>query len=459
MSATATQTLGVEFQLKGLKDVLNAFVAVRREQAATTRDIDKSMANLSKVAGRVAAGGGSRGGRSSGGGRRPAGPKSFSDRLNDMMYSSRFGAGTGPMPLAGKVVDLIGGKNSPLGRGLLGIGFLGGAAIEVGKTFLTLVKVGNDFALDMNKMSTTTGGTQGETSRLLGWANLLGPGNTGTATSATMNLQKAMTGGGMGQVYAAKFGLANLTDSFGNQDYAGYELKLLPQLRQMWQNDKSKGHGSSLRAIRSLGQQDMIPAFRADNTAFNNSMRIAKGAGGNSQGAIAFGSAEANAQTAWAKFLNSFLGPSGATAAVQKFADVLNSIADPKSPGDKIMRAAVQPWWMTLGDTIKDYKGLAHNLANKDPNLKNALHVMGAPSFAAASPHARAAYEAHLKEMRKSTNASSGIADIIRDAVRGGGVAGSYGNMTRSNPMPSQIDTGFVLNRYLSLKALHLSSF
>jgi len=411
-------------------------------------------------------------------------PKSTSDRLLEWLGTSRFGAAGGRIqPLIGRTMDMVpGGRNSPLAKGILGIGILGSAALELGKMFFSLSAKGNEFAVSIGKFNGQTGGSIKENNALRGYALNAGIPDD-EALSATKGLQAAITGGGYGQIIGAKFGVRNLPGMFGHQDWAKDEIKVLEGLRREYRSDKSPNHANSLRDIRALGQESFIPAFQLDDKQFQKGMAtIGNGPSADViKRAMEFDRAMGRLDVSFKNLLATLAGNGGLTETINGLADFLDRLRKPEGTnvgsaggggGGVHPRLSPQLRKKTDEDIQKWLstplpKGLSG--PRKGFELPFGAHI----SFGSASARAESAYQRslqrrqaeasraqdQLKALKKNADNATGIKELIELVKRGYGMPGSYGNMSRQGVMPGKIDSGYVLNKYLGAKALQLSAF
>lgn len=408
-------------------------------------------------------------------------PRAKKNPIMDLIYTSRFGAG-GAMPLVGKALDAAGGRNSPTGKALLGIGILGNAAFQLTKEFYDLSTSANNAVKGLLTFSNATGGSVKENAFLRGLAGGAGI-STDDMAGVTKGLQGAITSDPYAMAIAAQMGVMNTKGPYGHQDWAGDEQKVATALRKLYQSDKSPNHENSLRKIRSLGQESLVSAFGLDDQHWNALISTANNGPTASDMAAANNQAAARNRLGMSaqNLLSGLAGNRGITHALDQTSDFMDALRRPKV-------GAVQPnghprsrgsiWGHYLPDVLslkylRDGISKAWHNDGRPPwqgpawgNPNAGTH----PAFAAASPNAvhvyRAVLEAHKREQEhasalvKNAEATRHLAQLLA-AGRGPNVlwTGSYGNMTRQGVMPRQLDTGFVLNKYLNSKALHLSSF
>jgi hypothetical protein len=382
-------------------------------------------------------------------------PKTTGDKLWEIATTSRFAAG-GASPLVGKTLDAFGGRNSPMAKGLFGVSILATASIEAAKAIFKLTDEAKQFTLSQVQMQTTLGGTAKESAWLkgVGIAAGLSPEDM---TGLAKNLQSSQSSP-FGKMYAAQAGVFNLPGPLGNQDQAGQELKYIYWLRNKYQNDKSPGKADSLRSVRALGQEALLPAMRLgqpDWHQFVQAGRDSEQSPSKMLQAIKLQATEEKLKNAWGDLLSSLTQKGGVIPALDSFAVALNKITG---------------WVNGLGTTnnpeTRAHQGGAVGLGGLHPHLGNA------PAFAKASPRAQSAYERSLHSQMSQSLAlqtarvhhenermmKMGSSQMQKDSM-GIMMPGSYGRVTRGEAMPRALDTGFVLNKYLAAKALQLSSF
>jgi len=401
----------------------------------------------------------------------------------EIVTTSRFGA-HGASPLVGKVLDAMGGRNTPVAKGLIGLTILGTAAVELGKTFLKLTQQGNEFAMSQIKLQASTGGSAKENALLRGIGIASGL-STDDISGLTRGLQQSVSSPGMGMLYGLKAGVFNLPGALGSQDWAKNEIKVAAYLRRLYAKDKSKNHDETFRQARALGQDALIPALSLPEKDWQRAMK----AGLSTQQtpdrmiqALKYEEAKGELAASFGNLAASITGQDGVINAMHKLTDIVNRLAN---PGSAIRQAVT--------DTLDPRKplGILPDVAKALVKPDKAFKAPKKPgfgvqpdgrfgfgngdfsiSFSTASEKARKAYErslashhskadastTHLLTSQKNTDALNTLNETLR-GLRSMQWPGSYGTMHRSGAYPSQLDNGWVLHKYNSQRSLLLGTF
>jgi len=400
-------------------------------------------------------------------------PKSTGDKLWEAITTSRFGSG-GAMPLVGKSLDVVGGRNSPLAKGLLGVAILGNAALEAGKAIIHLTQEANAFVMSQVRLQAYTGGSAAETARLrgVGIASGLSAEDVG---GLAKNLQSAISTPGFGMMYGAKLGIMNMPGPLGNQDLAGQELKFVERFRKFYQSDKSPNHGESLRIARSLGQEALLPAMSLPQKDWHSAIQAGLDTQQSPQRmiqALRFQSSQEKVQAAWGNLVASITGQDGVIKALNSLAGALNRLANwidgINKPGDTSRSGSAARSLVGRGATpfplLNGASAIYHWMhPDRDLGPRHKDENGNMVPFAKASERAKAAYQRslHSHALLEKANVQmmkAHTSQLQKDAMS---IAypGQYGRVTRDGAIPRALDTGFVLNRYLASKALQLSAF
>lgn len=396
--------------------------------------------------------------------------------LMDLIYTSRFNIENGKAsPLVGKALDAAGGRDSVMGKTLLGIGILGTAAIELGKLFIDLSNQGKDYLLGINKFNASTGGSALENAKLRGVGIAAGL-STDDMSGLARNLQASITQPGFGMAFGAMLGVHNLPGPMGSQDLAKNELVVANRLRDMWQKDRSPEHANTLRFARGLGQDALIPALKLPNKDWNDAIKSSVSAMPTESQmiqAMKLQAAEGELAQSFGELVASITGKQGLVTAVKSLADLVNNIAHPGTSARAITKDLVigpVPSLMQKSSSI--FKSLLPPRSTgrewwQGPAFGN---QNGHPAFASATErarHAMAVYQSehagsHVAKLRDSNQHLASAMQTLADAIKkGGGYPGTYGsgNQTRSGALPRALDNGWILNKYRNERAIMLSSF
>ena len=195
-----------------------------------------------------------------------AGPKSFGDKLKDVISTSRIGFGGGKaelMPLVGKVAGLAGEALGPELLAFAGpVGIAAAAAIEAGKAVFELARnaVAAGAAFSSFQFSVGNFGPASSQALALGRAGGLDAGAVAGQAGA---LQEGITGSALGRAIGEKYGVFNVGGYYGNQDTASQYVTFMRNLKasgaslqEKIRDARAAGVSGSLSELLTSKRQD-----------------------------------------------------------------------------------------------------------------------------------------------------------------------------------------------------------